>query len=137
MHQDKYGCWQLLLLCCLSHPVIAQNFLGELELEADATGLLDAQELLPLHDYIPHYDDPSTLLGAIEFGLNVHSNYRLIDEYVLKTPTWVTGSITDLAAYLIKSAHNDFEKTRAIFRWVAHAVSYDTDSYFSLGMLFT
>jgi hypothetical protein len=57
------------------------------------------------------------------------STFQAIDQYVLGTPESVTKSIAGLAAYLIQPAKNDFEKTRAIYRWITQNISYDFSAY--------
>lgn len=60
-------------------------------------------------------------------GAQAGSRFQLIDAHALKTPKEVEASVKSLAAYLVKPAKNDLEKTRAIFRWVAHNVRYDDE----------
>jgi hypothetical protein len=55
----------------------------------------------------------------------------VIDAHALDVPAAAQGSIKELAAYLIGPARNDFEKARAIFRWIAQNVSYDARGFFS------
>lgn len=57
-------------------------------------------------------------------------SYEAIDRWALATPKSAEESIDTLAAYLIKPAQNDLEKVRAIFRWVAENIVYDTEGYF-------
>lgn len=52
----------------------------------------------------------------------------IIESYVLNTPDSCTKSIVRLANYLIVPAQNDFEKVRAIFRWITENISYSITS---------
>jgi transglutaminase/protease-like cytokinesis protein 3 len=54
---------------------------------------------------------------------------QAIDQYSLGTPESVTVSIDSLAAYLTQPAKNDFEKARAIYRWITQNISYDFSGY--------
>ena len=54
-----------------------------------------------------------------------------IDNHALNTPAWAEGSIQSLAQYLIRPARNEYEKTRAIYRWITDRVAYDTRGYFA------
>ena len=57
------------------------------------------------------------------------STFQEIDQYALGTPESVAKSIDSLAAYLVQPAKNDFEKTRAIYRWITQNISYDFSAY--------
>ena len=61
------------------------------------------------------------------------SNYDFsaIDQHALEAPARLKSSPQKLVEYLVRPARNDLEKTRAVFRWVAENIRYDTDSYFS------
>jgi hypothetical protein len=59
------------------------------------------------------------------------SRFALIDRHACLAPKSVEKSLDRLVAYLIRPAKNDAEKTRAIFRWVAANIAYDTKAYFS------
>ncbi|MBL8993520.1 MAG: hypothetical protein JNM63_09285 [Spirochaetia bacterium] len=52
-----------------------------------------------------------------------------IDEAVRKLPS--ASSPEEVASQLGKLAKTDWEKTRALYVWMAENVAYDTDSYFS------
>lgn len=54
-----------------------------------------------------------------------------IDAYALQTPKAAEATINGLATYLARPARDDFEKARAIFRWMAHNISYDAEGFFS------
>ncbi len=58
-------------------------------------------------------------------------DFSEIDNHALSTPSSAESSISELASYLTQIAENDLEKARAIFRWIAENISYDTESYFS------
>lgn len=62
---------------------------------------------------------------------NLQARYAAIDAHVLNTPPQVTYSVQELAAYLVEPAQNDYEKARAIYRWVTANVAYDAKSYFA------
>ncbi|MBN2200871.1 hypothetical protein JW777_02840, partial [bacterium] len=57
--------------------------------------------------------------------------YSAIDRHALAAPRSAEASIESLARYLAKSCRNDSEKARAIYRWVAANIRYDTKAYFS------
>jgi transglutaminase-like putative cysteine protease len=57
------------------------------------------------------------------------SSFQAIDQYALATPESMTKSIDTLADYLVQQAKNDFEKTRAIYRWITQNISYDFEAY--------
>lgn len=59
--------------------------------------------------------------------------YAKIDAHALAAPESVEGDIAKLAQYLVEPARNDREKIRAIHRWVADRVAYDTVSFFKGG----
>jgi hypothetical protein len=73
-----------------------------------------------------------TALAAIVPGTTSNidrSAFQAIDQYALGTPESVAKSIDSLAAYLVQPAKNDFEKTRAIYRWITQNISYDFSAY--------
>ncbi len=57
--------------------------------------------------------------------------YAAIDRHALAAPRSAEASFQSLARYLVKPCRNDSEKARAIFRWVAANIRYDTQAYFS------
>ncbi|MBX3172752.1 MAG: hypothetical protein KF760_35470 [Candidatus Eremiobacteraeota bacterium] len=61
----------------------------------------------------------------------VDRKYVSIDEHALKAPPEVEKDVASLAHYLVAPARNDEEKIRAIYRWVADRISYDTEMFFS------
>ncbi len=56
--------------------------------------------------------------------------YSEIDAHALAAPPSVESNISTLARYLVKPAKNDRERIRAIHRWVADRIAYDTLSFF-------
>lgn len=57
--------------------------------------------------------------------------YELIDRHALNVPTQAERSINSLAMYLKQPTRNDYEKARAIYRWVTNNIAYDAASYFT------
>jgi transglutaminase/protease-like cytokinesis protein 3 len=72
---------------------------------------------------------PSTKSAGFLHDKNVE--YSTIDRHALNTPRSAERSIPSLASYLFKTARNDEEKARAIFRWITSRISYDTSALFS------
>lgn len=56
-------------------------------------------------------------------------NFTRLDNYAMNTPKRVTKNVKTLTRYLLKPTKTDLEKTRVLFRWVAHNISYDVDAY--------
>ena len=52
-------------------------------------------------------------------------DYAAIDAHARSAPKSAARSIDSLANYLTKSSHDDREKARAIFCWIAHNITYD------------
>lgn len=59
------------------------------------------------------------------------SSYEKADTRALETPASATTSLDSLSNHLTSWTSNPFEKARAIFRWVAANIAYDTRSYFA------
>jgi hypothetical protein len=57
--------------------------------------------------------------------------YEAIDRHALSAPGWAEQTVAGLARYLVRPARTDGEKARAIFRWIAENIAYDTQSYAS------
>lgn len=57
--------------------------------------------------------------------------YARIDQHALSTPPAMEKEVATLASYLVRTAQNDEEKVRAIYRWITDRIAYDTDSYFA------
>ncbi len=55
--------------------------------------------------------------------------YDLIDEHVRNTPVSAEKSPENLISYLIKPAQNDFERVRAIYRWITMNIDYDIEAF--------
>jgi len=58
-------------------------------------------------------------------------SYKFIDAHALAAPPEVEQSVATLAEYLGAGAIDDKEKARAIFRWIADRIVYDTESFFA------
>lgn len=58
-------------------------------------------------------------------------DFSQIDQYVLAAPTPTMESPETLAHYLSQGARDDVDRARAIFRWLAENIEYDTDGFFS------
>ncbi len=54
-----------------------------------------------------------------------------IDTHALQTSARVEQSVETLANYLIQPAANDYDKVRAIYRWMTANISYDSQALFS------
>ena len=63
-------------------------------------------------------------------GQNNTVNYSGIDKHADSAPGHLKNSIPALVNYLVRPAQNDFEKVRAIFRWISQNIDYDVDSFF-------
>lgn len=53
-------------------------------------------------------------------------DYSLIDRHALAAPPEVESDVAKLAAYLVRPARSDQEKVRALFRWTADRIAYDS-----------
>ncbi len=72
------------------------------------------------------------ILAAVFSGSAADPNpYAAIDRHALAAPRSAEASVQSLARYLTKPCRNDTEKARAIYRWVAANIRYDTQAYFS------
>ena len=76
----------------------------------------------------PPISPPDTIIPGEASSID-RSRFQTIDEHVLGTPESAEKSIDSLAAYLIQPARNDFEKARAIYRWITQNISYDFSAY--------
>ncbi len=54
--------------------------------------------------------------------------FELIDQYVSDIPPSAEKSLESLYSYLIKPARNDFERVRAIYRWITTNINYDIEA---------
>jgi hypothetical protein len=52
-----------------------------------------------------------------------------IDQHALRAPRAVERSVATLAAYLTRSADDDRDKVRAIYRWVTDRIAYDVEAF--------
>jgi transglutaminase/protease-like cytokinesis protein 3 len=59
-------------------------------------------------------------------------NYAKTDEHALKAPDRVGADIVALADYLTRPFQSEQEKTRAIFCWITHNISYDHEYFDAL-----
>lgn len=57
------------------------------------------------------------------------NQYTELDNYARNTPETQAKSISTLANYLNKAAHNDVQKTRLAFTWIATHVKYDAEGF--------
>jgi hypothetical protein len=57
--------------------------------------------------------------------------FAAIDRHAIEAPRSAEKSVRSLALYLVRPARNDEERARAIFRWIAQNISYDTRGYFA------
>jgi len=80
---------------------------------------------------IPSIPEKNIIYRKSLVSENPQEGYAMIDAHVLNTPPQVTQSVQELAAYLVEPAQNDYEKARAIYRWVTANVAYDAKSYFA------
>ncbi|XP_066472883.1 kyphoscoliosis peptidase-like isoform X2 [Tiliqua scincoides] len=54
-------------------------------------------------------------------------HFKKLDAYALKVN--VRNSIENLVSVLLREAHNDIEKVRAIWMWTCHNMEYDVDGF--------
>lgn len=59
-------------------------------------------------------------------------DYSACDELALNVPESETQKVRDLARALSPGMNNELLKTRAIFRWIAANISYDTEQFFAM-----
>jgi len=57
-------------------------------------------------------------------------DYKAIDDWALATPDSAKASIEGLARHLVVPAKDDFDKARALYRWLAANIRYDVQCYF-------
>jgi len=101
-------------------------------------GALPAYLILPLIVVVCSFtlcrqagDVPKPSANSPGFRHDKNYDFSAIDRHALNTPYSAESSIPSLAAYLFKTAKNDKEKVRAIFRWITSRISYDTSALFS------
>ncbi|MCK5056364.1 MAG: transglutaminase domain-containing protein, partial [Candidatus Aminicenantes bacterium] len=76
-------------------------------------------------------DRPKPSANSPGFRHDKNYDFSAIDRHALNTSYSAESSIPALASYLFKTAKNDKEKVRAIFRWITSRISYDTSALFS------
>ncbi|OPY50027.1 MAG: Transglutaminase-like superfamily protein [Methanosaeta sp. PtaU1.Bin112] len=65
-----------------------------------------------------------------DFCVPLNYSYEDLDLHALNVPSSAEATIESLAAYLVKPAKNDREKSRAIFRWITENIDYNVDVFF-------
>jgi len=58
-------------------------------------------------------------------------DYAAIDQWALQTPVAETATLEGLAHYLVRPARDDFDKARALFRWITANIHYDVEAFLS------
>ncbi|MFH1069849.1 MAG: hypothetical protein V1794_09565 [Candidatus Glassbacteria bacterium] len=66
---------------------------------------------------------PVSLLRAGEFDE--------IDRHALNAPPEIVSNLDSLVDYLVRPAHNEVERLRAIFRWITANIVYDSEGFFA------
>jgi hypothetical protein len=64
-------------------------------------------------------------LSWVTVPLQAADPYKAIDQRAVQAPPGAETSVEMLAQYLTKTAKNDREKARAIYRWITEHVAYD------------
>ncbi|MFN8394496.1 MAG: transglutaminase domain-containing protein [Bacteroidia bacterium] len=59
----------------------------------------------------------------------VERSWRAIDDHAIATPDSLTHDYATLAKHLVAPAKDDWDRARAIYRWIAENVSYDDVAY--------
>lgn len=71
--------------------------------------------------------------GSSSYSPNIVSEiderFQDIDRHALSAPRQAETSVSSLVEYFRQGTQNETEMTRAIFRWIAENVTYDTDAY--------
>ncbi len=102
-----WAVWLITLAGCLAEEP------RELAKTPSPRGKWTAPMIVPLHQAVARSD-----LGRI-------------DRHALRTPRHAARSLDALAAYLASAARDERETARAIFRWIAHNVTYNAPAFFS------
>lgn len=102
-----WAVWLITLAGCLAEEP------HELAKTPSPRGKWTAPMIVPLHPAVPRSD-----LGGI-------------DRHALRAPRHAARSLDALAAYLASAARDERETARAIFRWIAHNVTYNAPAFFS------
>src|ERR1700682_5699516 len=71
------------------------------------------------------YVVPLIFLSWITGTLHAADTYKAIDQRAVQAPPGAESSVEMLAQYLCKTAKNDREKARSIYRWITEHVAYD------------
>lgn len=105
-----------------------------------AAGLLAAAGCVPERAGEMRQQQPAALAPqaveatapAPERGEALHTrDYGRIDRHAMRATRAAERSLDALAAYLSSAAADDAERARAIFRWIAHRIDYDAETFFS------
>jgi len=62
-------------------------------------------------------------------GQLTQRDYSPIDRYAQKAPDSIEKDLDSLCHYLISPYNHDWEKSRSIFAWIIHHISYDNFAY--------
>lgn len=60
---------------------------------------------------------------------NSQTDFTAIDSFAQNAPNGVDRDSATIATYLLKGCHNDMEKARAVFTWIAYNIKYDDNAY--------
>jgi hypothetical protein len=96
---------------------------------------LPRREAFPRSTPMAFADTLSCIEDSIPVAVNLpnpDSLWVAIDAHALAAPDSVEHDAASLARYLCAPAKNDFEKVRAIFRWIADRIRYDYANLFNL-----
>ncbi len=58
-----------------------------------------------------------------------YDRFQELDQYAASVPEAYEKDLDMLVRYLVQPAQNKLERTRLVFRWIAHHVSYDDHGY--------
>ena len=67
--------------------------------------------------------------GTLHAQEKAKAPFDAIDQHALSAPAEAEASVAALAKYLVEPAGNDRDKVRAIFRWLADRVAYDSEAF--------
>lgn len=102
-----------------------------------STAEKDRDELANIYEYTQQLENRNKI-ESINFLANpgrsaneiaTRIRFHVIDQHVFNTPKSVEKSLESLLSYLIKPAQNDFERVRAIYRWIITNINYDIDAF--------
>lgn len=60
---------------------------------------------------------------------SAQTDFTAIDSFAQNAPNGVDRDTATVAEYLLKGCHNDMEKARAVFSWIANNIKYDDNAY--------